>query len=102
MTHKLEFLTSMVLTQQERETQEDSVIMKQARLLEEIGRSDSDFRPLCIRSCYATTDNRVQSQPWVVCSNEDTAIASKVTKVILKYCADNIKMTDFLSNCVIN
>ena len=91
----------MVLTQQEREMEEDIEIVKQARLLEEIGRSDGDLRPLCIRSRYATTNTKVQSQPWVVFSNADTAIALKVTKVILKYCADNIKQTDIISNCVI-
>ena len=50
MTHKLEFLTYMVLTQQEREIKDDLEIVKQAQLLEEIGRSKGDFRPLCIRS----------------------------------------------------
>ena len=102
MTHKLEMLTSMVLTKQEREMEEDIEIVKQARLIEDLGRSQGDFRPLCIRSRYATTDSRVQSQPWVVFSNTDTAMASRVTKVILKYCADNIKQADILSNCVIN
>ena len=34
MTHKLELLTSMVLTQQEREMKEDNEIVKQARLIE--------------------------------------------------------------------
>ena len=46
----------------------DNEIVKQAQQMEQIGRSKGDFRPLCIRSRYAKTDTRVQSQPWVVFS----------------------------------
>ena len=49
MTHKLEFLTRMVLTAEERKMEEDNEIVNQARLMEELGRSKGDYRPLCIR-----------------------------------------------------
>ena len=75
MTHKLEFLTRMVLTAEEREKEEDNEIVNQARLMEELGRSKDDFRPLCIRARYATTDTRVQTQPWTIFSNADTIMA---------------------------
>ena len=92
----------MVLTAKERKLEDDNEIVNQAKLMEELGRTKGYYRPICIRARYASTDTSIQSQPWTIFSNADTLKASEITKVILKYCADNLKQTDNLYNCVIN
>ena len=84
----------MVLTAEEKNMEDDNEIVNQARLVEQIGRSKGDYRPLCIRARYAMTDTSVQSQPWTIFSRADTVKASEITKVILKYCAKNLHKTD--------
>ena len=96
MTHKLHFLASMVLTREEREKEMDNAIIKQANEIKQIGRSSADFRPLCIRSRYASTDIRVRSQPWLIFSDKDTVQISDLTKRMLEYCADNFEESDYL------
>ena len=55
MTHNLNVLTHMVLTAEEREKEENEIV-NQARLMENLGRSQNDSRPLCIRARYVTTN----------------------------------------------
>ena len=55
MTNNLNDLTYMVLTAEERK-RENNAIVNQARLMEDLGRTPYDSRPLCIRARYAKTN----------------------------------------------
>ena len=91
MTHKLAFLASMVLTQEERENEMDNAIIQQANTIEQIGRSKEDYRPLCIRARYASTDTKVRSQPWLIFSDNDKIQIADLTYKMLDYCANSFK-----------